>query len=299
MNNQCAVIRDLMPLYAESMTSEASVAMVEEHLAGCSSCRAFLAEIRQTDSRAMDTDISALHRVKQHLQRKKRLTVLVTLMLTLIVMIIAIAYVTAPDDLPYNHEIVSIEELEDGRVMVVFDASVAGYDLSFVTNEQDNSREYSLTAWNTTWNRWFPRHGSDQITWLNPAGEKVTAVYYYQTNGEPDRLIYQRGAMASDGRFTLPRLVLNVYFILMVGFLVISGIAWLIFRHKPAIANVLSKITFLPIAYIAGHFIVTGFNATTYHASRDFLAILLVMIPFYIVLIAVEKLVKARKKQTS
>ena len=299
MSNQCEVIRDLMPLYAESMASEASAAIIEEHLAGCTSCRDYLGEIRQTVSNVKDTDSSLLRQMKKRLQRKKTLTVLVTLMMTLVVMITAIAYLTAPDYLPYSDELVSVRELDDGTVMVIFDESVAGYDISFVTNENGTDREYSLTAWNTTWNRWFQRHGSNQITLLNPDGEKVTAIFYYQTNGQNDILIYNRGSEPSGGRITLPRLVLNYYFILAIGFLIISVVAWLIFRRKPKIGNVLSKIMFLPVAYLAGHLVITRFNATTYNAYRDFIAILLAMIPFYVALIAAQAIIRSKRKSKS
>ena len=298
MSNQCEVIRDLMPLYAESMASKASTEIVEEHLAECPSCRDYLREIRQTVSNVTDTDSSALRQLKKRLQRKKTLTVLVTLMLTMVVLITAIAYLTAPDYLPFSDEIVSVREMDDGTVMVIFDESVTGYDISFVTNENGTDRAYSLTAWTTTWNRWFHRHGSNQITLLNPDGEKVTAVFYYQyqANGQDDLLIYNRGSVPSGGRATLPRLVLNYYFILAIGFLIISGIAWLIFRRKPKIANVLSKIIFLPVAYLASHLVITGFNATTYNAFRDFIAILLAMIPFYIAFIAAQAIIRSKRK---
>lgn len=45
MNESCAIIRDLLPLYAENMVSAETRAMVEEHLALCEDCRAKLGEI--------------------------------------------------------------------------------------------------------------------------------------------------------------------------------------------------------------------------------------------------------------
>ena len=39
MKTNCDIIRDLLPLYAEHITSEASNALVEEHLAECEACR--------------------------------------------------------------------------------------------------------------------------------------------------------------------------------------------------------------------------------------------------------------------
>ncbi|NLW12018.1 MAG: zf-HC2 domain-containing protein [Clostridiaceae bacterium] len=296
MSNQCAVIRDLMPLYAESMASKASAEIIEEHLAGCQSCRDYLNEIRQSVSNLKDTDTSALRQMKKRLQRRKMLVIIVTLMLTMVVITTVIAYLTAPDYLPYSSEVVAVSELDDGTVQLIFDESIAGYDLSYITNKNGVGREYSLTAWNTTWNKWFQRHRSNQITILNPNGEKVEAVFYYQTNDQPDLLIYSKGTESSGGQMTLPRLVLNLYFMLAIGFLIISGIAWLVFRRNRMIENILSKITFLPAAYIAGHLVITGFNATTYHSFRDFIAILLVMFLFYVALISAQAFVRSNRR---
>ena len=47
MKTNCDIIRDLLPLYAEHITSEASNALVEEHLAECEACRAELGQMEQ------------------------------------------------------------------------------------------------------------------------------------------------------------------------------------------------------------------------------------------------------------
>lgn len=47
MKTNCDIIRDLLPLYAEHITSEATNALVEEHLAECEVCRAELEQMEQ------------------------------------------------------------------------------------------------------------------------------------------------------------------------------------------------------------------------------------------------------------
>ena len=47
MKTNCDIIRDLLPLYAEHITSEATNALVEEHLAECEACRAELEQMEQ------------------------------------------------------------------------------------------------------------------------------------------------------------------------------------------------------------------------------------------------------------
>lgn len=39
MNQECSIVRDLLPLYAERLTSPETAAFVEKHLRTCSICR--------------------------------------------------------------------------------------------------------------------------------------------------------------------------------------------------------------------------------------------------------------------
>lgn len=49
MKPDCDMIRDLLPLYADSVCSETSRAAVEEHLLACPDCRAQLDSLRQSE----------------------------------------------------------------------------------------------------------------------------------------------------------------------------------------------------------------------------------------------------------
>ena len=46
MRNECNIIRDILPLYADKMVSADTESFVEEHLIGCAECRAELADLR-------------------------------------------------------------------------------------------------------------------------------------------------------------------------------------------------------------------------------------------------------------
>lgn len=49
MKINCDVINDLLPLYAESMISESSKELVEEHISTCPSCQLKLRQIQEPD----------------------------------------------------------------------------------------------------------------------------------------------------------------------------------------------------------------------------------------------------------
>ena len=45
IKNECAIVRDLLPLYAEKMVCGETAEFVRDHLEGCASCRAELEQI--------------------------------------------------------------------------------------------------------------------------------------------------------------------------------------------------------------------------------------------------------------
>lgn len=50
MRNECNIIRDILPLYADKMVSADTASFVEEHLTGCAECRAELEKLKVTDA---------------------------------------------------------------------------------------------------------------------------------------------------------------------------------------------------------------------------------------------------------
>ena len=47
MENKCAVIKDLMPLYVDQVLSDESIELVESHISGCDECSAVLCALSQ------------------------------------------------------------------------------------------------------------------------------------------------------------------------------------------------------------------------------------------------------------
>ena len=56
MNNNCEMIRDLLPLYLDDVCSESSRGVIEQHLAECGECAAMLEEMRKNE---VETALSA------------------------------------------------------------------------------------------------------------------------------------------------------------------------------------------------------------------------------------------------
>ena len=79
----CAVVRDLLPSYAEELTAPETNDAVEAHLAGCPDCAARLAAMRSPEAEAppeTDREVDFLKKVKRRSWKRVVLAILLTLL---------------------------------------------------------------------------------------------------------------------------------------------------------------------------------------------------------------------------
>ena len=104
MKNECSIVRDLLPLYAEGMLSEDSAAFVKEHLDTCKECRALSAGEEPSAPTDADTEqrtgeAGVLRTLKKKLRKQTwcaiAITATVVLLVTLMLRINSIDYLAA------------------------------------------------------------------------------------------------------------------------------------------------------------------------------------------------------------
>ena len=126
MRITCNTIRDLLPLYAEDLTSEDTRLLVEEHLRECENCTKQFGIIKKAAQIPMDVDAGALKRVENTIRRKRILAVLTALMLTLTIVLGTSLLLDARIYLTAEQAVDSVELLEDGSVFIRFTNYVIG-----------------------------------------------------------------------------------------------------------------------------------------------------------------------------
>lgn len=78
MKVNCDIIRDLLPLYAEHLASDATNTLVEEHLAGCEACRAELEQMQKpVPVKPEETPAAPLKKIKGSILKKCLYAVLI------------------------------------------------------------------------------------------------------------------------------------------------------------------------------------------------------------------------------
>ncbi|MDF2845688.1 MAG: hypothetical protein K0R00_4114 [Herbinix sp.] len=89
MNNQCNVVRDLLPLYCDNICSEESKLLIEEHLSSCKECDVIRNKMQSKDSELISplqqdiekTDL--LKRINKRIKHRKILIAIGTIISTL------------------------------------------------------------------------------------------------------------------------------------------------------------------------------------------------------------------------
>lgn len=294
MKLNCSVIKDLLPLYVEDLASPDTCMIVEEHIAVCEMCQKELESLRMPNELPMDSHIAPLKKIKSTLRKKRYLTIIFSAFITLFIVGILIGYMMTPQYIPYKEDVVSITEVNKKTVIAKFNHQVSGYDMDKYLADDHSGYVYHITAWDSIWNRDMFKTTSPNVV-LNPDGEKVVAVYYYLTNGSEDVLIY--GQEQEGGVVTLPRLFLTYYALYAAIGAIICFLILILSYKNESIKAIVTKILFLPIAYLLGHLFIKGFTTASYSATHDLYTILLVTIPLYSALLIAMELLRHLKKK--
>lgn len=293
MKITCEIIRDLIPIYIENIATNDTCSLIEEHISSCYECKNKLDEMRMSTGIPVETNISPLKKIQSNLRKRKYLTILFTVMLSLVVVAIVFAYLTAPQYIGYHNEIVDISENHE-LVVAKLKKPATGYDLSKYLSNDGYGYVYNITAYNSLWGESSTKSDIQNII-LNPNDENVISVYYSSNDGSEDVLIYGEAQPSRTGAVLLPRLFLSYYAILAVVFALFLCLFIFLFRKNKKVANIITKILLLPLAYLLSQLCITGFNAVSYSATRDLYAIILAIIPLYCVMLIVLTCLKNRK----
>ena len=295
MKISCNVIKDLLPLYVEEIATPDTRIVVEEHISSCETCKSELDKLRKSSGVPIDSDIIILKEIQHKMRKKKYLTILCSIMITMAFVITIFGYLTAPEYVPYSKDIVTVMKNNNGTIAVKFQIPISGYQVSRNSTEGRVGYIYNISAWNTLWNQYIGKENYNTYTIIDAKNSDVRSIYYNSNNGSEDILLYGENQNPSGHIVTLPRLVLAYYKLIAIILAFVCGFI-LIFYHKNKKAtNIIIKILFLPLSYLLGQMLIMGLGTSTFSAFRDFCAILLVMVPLYFAMLFAWKIACNRK----
>ena len=291
MRNECNIIRDILPLYAENMVTSDTVDFVEEHLKGCEDCRKEYERTKEPQSAQELSNVAPLLKLSRKLKIKRIQTITLTAVFVIALFVSAFAVLDAPIYLPYSEGLVTLEQLGDKGMLLAFDEEVT--DFSYTVYEDPDEGDFyycDIEAWTSLWDKWFSQGKGNLSAIVTTRHTKPIIAVYVPNDGTENICIakYDPNAENRIGKnvdfgnvITLPRLSLGYYLIFAIAALAVMGIIWFLTRKKAELHVWVERIGLYPIAYIISHCIVSGINWVSYSLPRDFSLIVFISILLY------------------
>lgn len=304
MKNECSIVCDLLPLYAEDMVSEDTAEFVKEHLGNCPTCRAELEKLRKpvqpvAAQHVPDIDAEPLKRLKKALLMEKVQAILCTAAVLLALMLSGLSFLTAPEYFAYSQELVTVTEGANGEATISFSSEITNYKLQRIADPADKQTVYHLEVWTCAWDRMFSKPGAQDVT-VKPENGHELLIYFTQfinqSSSNSAVCIYGEIEPDSGGWMALPGLSMGYWLAINIFLLVILGVIWLNLRKKEKPRRLVERLILIPIAYMLGHLCVLGFHTLSYSEWRDAQMILAIGILFYCAMLLALSIFYSRKE---
>lgn len=304
MKNECSIVCDLLPLYAEDMVSEDTAEFVKEHLGNCPTCRTELEKLRKpvqpvAAQHVPDIDAEPLKRLKKALLMEKVQAILCTAAVLLALMLSGLSFLTAPEYFAYSQELVTVTEGANGEATISFSSEITNYKLQRIADPADKQTVYHLEVWTCAWDRMFSKPGAQDVT-VKPENGHELLIYFTQfinqSSSNSAVCIYGEIEPDSGGWMALPGLSMGYWLAINIVLLVILGVIWLNLRKKEKPRRLVERLILIPIAYMLGHLCVLGFHTLSYSEWRDAQMILAIGILFYCAMLLALSIFYSRKE---
>jgi len=153
MKISCDIIRDILPLYAEDMVSNATREAVEEHIGGCADCTRELDALKQARKLPVEADVKSLKRVGASIRRRQILAVMAVLLFVATVLLGGALMLDAKIYLSADEAVQDIY-VDGNTVKIVWNDQITGTSSGMSMENTDN---YAVTAWTSLHKRIFPK----------------------------------------------------------------------------------------------------------------------------------------------
>jgi len=287
MDNQCNIVKDLLPLFHEDLTSDESNQMIKAHLDICNECSNYVHSIDDEDG-IEDVEEKIIDKIRHSIEIDKRNSVIISVLISVIIVVLISFSLTAPEYLSYDEQSMHVAKVESSDyIVLLLDNQVSGYEIDKIGNDI-----YSVTTWTTLLDRMLNKEMISSIV-LNPEKQSVKSLFYSAYDSSESIEIYGQ-QKEFKGVEVLPRLVIGMYTTLAICVsFILFIIKWLTLRWRKL--NVLiSRLLSFTVIYVFVSFFVKGFTFPTYSAIRDISQILIITIIIELIYL---KILKMRKKK--
>lgn len=119
MNTNCNIIKDLLPLYVDNISSEETNKLVEDHLIECEQCQEQLNIMKEKTEVSSIDEKKAIEKFLEKVKKKRLIAILLAITSTLLLVIIIWIIFSRHDFvMEYKADLITVEEQEDGELFV-------------------------------------------------------------------------------------------------------------------------------------------------------------------------------------
>ena len=282
MKLSCEVIKDLLPLYVENITSDDSNQLIQEHLPECPACSAYEQELKGgITKRQGDFETTALKLVQQDIIKRRRNSIIFISLIIALFMFVTFSYLTKPKYISQKESGITVETTQENDIYINFSHNVTSCKIRRTTWEE-GQRVVIIEAWTSIWDEILGK--STPSLSIKNVKDSVDTIYYCSNQAGDDEdnmtIIYGTNPYPNGGVVILPRLVMGYYFYLAILLSLVVGVLWIILRKRKRASIICKYILLVPISYLAAH-ILLGVSFVSYTAGRDFIMIILAAAMIY------------------
>lgn len=296
MKLSCDVIKDLLPLYVENITSEDSNRLVQKHLEECADCTAYEQDLKEgTTNKPRKLEVTPLKFVQQDILKRKRNAIIFISLIVGLLMFITFSYLTKPRFITEKDSGVMVEMVQGNDIYINFSKNVTSCKL---TNEtwEGGKHVVIVEAWTSIWDDILGK-ATPSLSIKNV--QETVDTIYYSSNREEDNtdnltIIYGTNPL-NGGVVILPRLVLGYYFLLVILMSAVIGVMWFIFRKREKACIISKYLFFIPVSYLIAQLLL-GVDLVSFTAQRDFIMIIIAAVAIYGICILGIKLLRQHNR---
>ena len=281
----CNIIKDLIPLYKEGISSKESKELVEEHIKTCKSCRDYYQSLDDDEV----TNNQPLEFVSQSIEKNKKNRSRMIGSLVFSVLLIVFSFLTNPRQIEYDKDLIKKSTTDDKIIYEFRD------DVTSIYTDYANG-EYGNTLYIDGSYSYLDRilGGEKQVITLD---KKDYNVILYNNNGnKAAKVLYDPyGYTRNSGSLSLPRLIFAFYAkIAILLFLLGLILSFTIFRKWDKFKKI--RLVSLPLSYVLATFLIKGYNLESSHPVRDLGFILITTIAIYLFIFSTSIYFKEKDK---
>lgn len=284
---ECNIVKDLIPLYDEELLSQESKEFVEKHIKDCEECKTYLSEsLVESKISENDDTKTQLESMKKSINKRIRTLGFSVAFLLLAVFALVANYLTAPIYFEYSEDWFEKEKVGDNLNLIATNTDITNFNVA------EYKDEIMVEAYTTRWEM-ITRFGAIVEKSIQIPNNK--AIYYSNKydNAKALNTVENQGGIKE-----LPRLALNMYFMVALSIVAVMVILYTfmrLFKINTGKFKYWLALIFIPASYLIGFLLVKGPDGgASFDMMRDLQYILISGVASMAFITSIYSLIKNR-----